>query len=138
MGLKVTPDRSFESLPEVNAILVPGGDVSMISKNQQVLNWLKQQYHEVSNVLSVCTGSDIVAKSGLLNGLSATTFHKNLDNLAIEFPEITVLNNKRFVDNGKIITSAGLSSGIDAALHLVSKVKGVESAKTVAMHIEYD
>jgi len=138
MGLKVTPDHSFGSLPEMDAILVPGGDVSIIRKNKQVLSWLKAQYGKVDHVLSVCTGSNIIAESGLLNGLSATTFHRNLDDLANDFPEINVLDDQRYVDNGKIITSAGLSSGIDASLYLVSKVKGVESAKTIAMHIEYD
>lgn len=138
MGLKVTPDHSFNSLPEVDAILVPGGDVSIISKNTQVQNWLKSQHSQVGNILSVCTGSDIVAEAGLLNGLSATTFHKHLKHFATKFPKIDVLDDQRYVDNGKIITSAGLSSGIDAALYLVSKIKGIESAKTIAMHIEYD
>lgn len=138
MGLKVTPDHSFSSLPEIDIILVPGGDVSVVRKNQQVLNWLKEQYEKVAHVLSVCTGSNIVAESGLLNGLSATSFHRNLDELANDFPNINVVDNQRYVDNGKIITSAGLSSGIDASLYLVSKVNGIESAKTIAMHIEYD
>ncbi|MPY23742.1 DJ-1/PfpI family protein [Shewanella psychropiezotolerans] len=138
MGLKVTPDHSFSSLPEMDAIVVPGGDVSIVRKNKQVLNWLKEQHRKVDHVLSVCTGSNIIAESGLLNGLSATTFHRNLDDLANEFPEINVLDDKRYVDNGKIITSAGLSSGIDASLYLVSKVNGIESAKTIAMYIEYD
>ncbi|WOH36262.1 DJ-1/PfpI family protein [Thalassotalea fonticola] len=138
MGLKVSPDHSFSSLPEMDAILVPGGDVSIVRKNKQVQNWLKEQYGKVDHVLSVCTGSNIIAETGLLNGLNATTFHRDLDNLANNFPEINVLDDQRFVDNGKIITSAGLSSGIDASLYLVSKVNGIESAKTIAMFIEYD
>lgn len=138
MGLKVTPDHSFSSLPEMDAILIPGGNVSIVRKNEQVQNWLKAQHGKVDHVLSVCTGSDIIAETGLLNGLNATTFHRNLDDLANDFPEINVLDDQRYVDNGKIITSAGLSSGIDASLYLVSKVNGIESAKTIAAFIEYD
>lgn len=138
MGLNVSPDHSLKSLHAVDAIIVPGGDVRTIKQNKAVINWLNQQHPRVDAMLSVCTGSDIIAESGLLNGLSATTFHRHLNHFEASFPKVTVLNDKRFVDNGKIITSAGLSSGIDAALYLVSKIRGLEQAKTIAMHLEYD
>lgn len=138
MGLKVSPDHSFTSLPKVDVILVPGGNVDAVMKNQQVQNWLKSQHAQVNHLLSVCTGAQILAESGLLDGLQATTFHRQLRELAIDYPKITVLTDQRYVDSGKIITSAGLTSGIDAALYLVSKIKGLEAAKTVAMFIEYD
>jgi putative intracellular protease/amidase len=138
MGLRVSPDHSFTTLPKVDVILVPGGNVDAVMNDQQVQNWLKSQHAQVKHMLSVCTGAQILAESGLLNGLQATTFHRQLDDLAFDYPKISVLTDQRYVDNGKIITSAGLSSGMDAALFLVSKINGLEAAKTVAMHIEYD
>lgn len=138
MGLSVNPAHSFDTMPTADAILVPGGDVHAAMHDKQTLSWLRQQQTDVAHILSVCTGSHIVAESGLLDGLSATTFHNALNSFAKQYPKIAVEPDKRFVDNGQIITSAGLSSGIDASLYLVSKVRGIEKAKSVALHIEYD
>ena len=138
MGLSVNPTYSFSTMPDADAILIPGGDVHEPMHDKATLAWLKQQQMQADHILSVCTGSHIVAESGLLDGLSATTFHRAIPGFADDYPKITVQPQKRFVDNGQIITSAGLSSGIDASLHLVSKVLGQEKAKSVALHIEYD
>ncbi|WP_088329113.1 DJ-1/PfpI family protein [Lacimicrobium sp. SS2-24] len=138
MGLSVNPDHSFKTMPEADAILVPGGDVHEVMKNESVQQWLTAMQRKSEHILSVCTGSHILAESGLLDNQSATTFHRAIDNFEETYPDITVLRQKRFVDNGQVVTSAGLSSGIDASLHLVSKVSGEEKARTVAMHIEYD
>lgn len=138
MNLKVSPDYSFETLPKMDAILVPGGNVRGIMKNARVQEWVRNQHDATDHVLSVCTGAHILAETGLLNGHSATTFHMHFNWLATEYPEINVTREERYTDNGKIITSAGLSSGVDAALHLVSKVQGLERAKTLAMVLEYD
>lgn len=138
MGLSVNPDYSFASMPEADAILVPGGSVHDAMKDKAILAWLKEQQQQTEHILSVCTGSHILAESGLLDNLSATTFHKAIPNFAQSYPQISVHPEKRFVDNGQIITSAGLSSGVDASLHLVSKVLGLERARSVALHIEYD
>src|SRR5437764_7530566 len=88
--------------------------------------------------MSVCTGAFILAKAGLLDGLSATTVRGGLDRLAEAGKSITVVHDKRYVDNGKIITTAGLSSGIDGALYLVSKIDGLGAAQQIALGIEYD
>lgn len=138
MGLSVTPDYSFETMPAANIILVPGGDIEVAAADKQIKQWLVQQSNVSEHVVSVCTGSYILASAGLLDGLTATTFHTALDGLQESYPNIKVVNDVRFVDNGQVITSAGLSSGIDAALHVVSRVQGLERAKTVAMHLEYD
>ncbi|GGW93385.1 DJ-1/PfpI family protein [Alteromonas halophila] len=138
MGLSVNPAHAFTTMPEADAILVPGGDVHDAMHNETILTWLKAQQQQVDHILSVCTGSHIVAESGLLDSLAATTFHNALEGFAADYPDITVKADKRFVDNGQIITSAGLSSGIDASLHLVSKIRGINKARSVALHIEYD
>ncbi len=138
MGLSVNPAHSFASMPAADAVLIPGGDVGDTMADKATLTWLRDQQGSASHILSVCTGSHIVAETGLLDGLSATTFHKAINGFAEDYPAINVEHDKRFVDNGQIITSAGLSSGIDASLHLVSKVLGMKKAKTIALHIEYD
>lgn len=138
MGLDVTPTYSFDNMPDADAVLVPGGNVHHAMQDPKIQRWLKSQQTKAEHVLSVCTGSHILAEAGLLDGLSATTFHRAIDGLGRDYPKVNIQTDKRFVDNGQIITSAGLSSGIDASLHLVGKVLGLERAKTIAMHIEYD
>ncbi|SNY43777.1 DJ-1/PfpI family protein [Arsukibacterium tuosuense] len=138
MGLSVNPTYSFATMPEADAILVPGGNTGKVMHDQQVLKWLKSQHGKAEHILSVCTGAHILAESGLLDGKSATTFHRALNSFEQNYPAISVKRQQRFVDNGQIITSAGLSSGIDASLHLVSKVLGEDKARTVALHLEYD
>ena len=138
MGLNIDPVYSFADMPDVDAVVVPGGNVGNVRRNSKVQRWLNQQQGQVEHIMSVCTGSHILAESGLLNGLAATTFHRAINGFARDYPKVTVKPEQRFVDNGQIITSAGLSSGMDAALHLVSKELGMDRAKTIAMHIEYD
>ena len=88
--------------------------------------------------MSVCTGASILAKSDLLNGMNVTTFHGYIPGLQAILPNSKVLENTRFVDNGNIITTAGVSAGIDGALHLVSRIKGIDIAKSTAFYMEYD
>lgn len=138
MGLSVNPKYSFATMPDADAILVPGGNTHSVMHNKEVLSWLKTQQGKAEHILSVCTGAHILAEAGLLDGKSATTFHRALNGFEKDYPAIFVKREKRFVDNGQIVTSAGLSSGIDASLHLVSKVLGEDKARTVALHLEYD
>ena len=138
MGLSVNPTYSFATMPDADAILVPGGNTGKVMHDQQVLKWLKSQQDKAEHILSVCTGAHILAESGLLDGKSATTFHRALNSFEQDYPAVSVKRDQRFTDNGQIITSAGLSSGIDASLHLVSKVLGEDKARTVALHLEYD
>lgn len=138
MGLKVTPDAAFADAPAFDVLLVPGGDVGEAKADAKLLAFIRSRSATAKNVLSVCTGAEILANTGLLDGLRATTFHKALDRLAAEHPQIEVVDDQRWVDNGKLITSAGLSSGIDAALHVVSRLRGPDKARSVALHLEYD
>lgn len=138
MDMKVVPHFDLEHAPKPDLLLVPGGDASAVMKDQRVLDWIRGTAAEAEHVLSVCNGAFILAEAGLLDGLGATTFHRLLDDLAEDYPEVTVQREKRFVDNGKIVTSAGLSSGIDAAIHLVEKIQGRAAAHRLALHLEYD
>lgn len=138
MGLKVTPDRSFAQAPPYDVLLVPGGDVGEASRDARILDFLRVRAKNAKAVLSVCTGASILGASGLLDGLKATTFKPRIDELAKQFPKVQVVRDVRWVDNGSVITSAGLASGIDAALHVVARLRGVEVARSTAVHLEYD
>ena len=138
MDMTVQPDVSLEKADGYDVILVPGGNIGEAAQNPRIQSWLQQQVQQSEHVLSVCTGSFILGEAGLLNDLTATSFHRAWEAMAQQFPTTTIVRDQRWVDNGKIVTSAGLSSGIDAALHIVAKIKGMDTARTVAMHLEYD
>ncbi len=138
MDLEVVPDLSFANARDFDVILVPGGHVHGAIGDKELQTWVRARSSEADIVLSVCTGSHILAASGLLQNLGATTFHNAFDGLAKMSPSTKVVRDARWVDNGKIITSAGLSSGIDAALHMVERLQGEDRARTVAMTLEYD
>ncbi|UPG85844.1 DJ-1/PfpI family protein [Luteibacter aegosomatis] len=138
MGLTVTPDASFADAPPFDVLLVPGGDVADAQKDARVLDFIRKHSASSRYTMSVCTGAFILGSSGLLDGLKATTFTPRIDGLAAKFPRVDVVRDVRWADNGKVITSAGLSSGIDAALHLVARLRGTDFARTTAMHLEYD
>jgi putative intracellular protease/amidase len=138
MGLKVVPDLAFAGAPKFDVLLIPGGHVQDVASSEAVLSWLRTQSSKADLTLSVCTGSHILAAGGLLKDLPATTFHTAFDQLAHISPSTKVVRDVRWVDNGKIITSAGLSSGIDAALHVVERLMGEARARTIAMTLEYN
>ncbi|MGB6487903.1 MAG: DJ-1/PfpI family protein [Steroidobacteraceae bacterium] len=137
MGLKVTPDYSFTNAPPFDVLVVPGGDIDHAQHDAAVLNFIRQRSATARQVLSVCTGAYILAATGLLIGLDATTYTEAAPNLAAHYPKVHVLSDVRWVDNGKIVTSAGLATGIDASLHVIAKLKGLDTARTVAMRMEY-
>lgn len=138
MGLKVTPDASLADAPAFDVILMPGGDVGQAEQDPRILDFLRRQTGAGRELLSVCTGAFVLASAGLLDGLEATTFTPRIDELARRFPKVKVVRDVRWADNERIVTSAGLSSGLDAALHVVAKLRGVEQARSVALHLEYD
>lgn len=138
MGLTVTPDAGFADAPPFDVLLIPGGDVADAQKDPRILDFIRKHSASSRYTMSVCTGAFILGSTGLLDGLKATTFTPRIDGLAEKFPKVDVIRDVRWADNGKIITSAGLSSGIDAALHLVARLRGTEFARTTAMHLEYD
>lgn len=138
MGLKVTPDHDFASAPPFDVLLVPGGSTNDAQKDAALLDFIRARAEVGRQVLSVCTGAHILGAAGLLDGLQATTFMGALDSLESLYPKIDVVRDVRWTDNGKIITSAGLSSGIDAALHVVDRLRSTDVARSTALHLEYD
>lgn len=138
MGLSVNVDYGFEDAPAADIILVPGGDVDEVRTHEPTLSWLRERTSASDQILSVCTGSFILADSGLLDGGKATTFHRAFDNFEQQYPDVTLVRDQRWVDSGRIVTSAGLASGIDASLHVVAERLGERRARAIALHLEYD
>jgi putative intracellular protease/amidase len=138
MGLTVKPDYGFSNAPAIDVLVVPGGDVSRASHNQALLKFIRERTARARQVLSVCTGSYLLAAAGVLDGLKATTFHDSIKDFAASYPKIHVISDVRWADNGKVITSAGLASGIDAALHVLARLEGEDVARSTALQLEYD
>lgn len=137
-GLKVEPDFTIDQHPDLDIVVVPGGRGTRRElSNPRVLAWLKEQYQQVDLMTSVCTGAFLLAANGLLDGKSATTHWASVDWLRETYPAITVRDDQRYVDEGRIITSAGVSAGIDMALHVVERMHGPAVARQSARHMEY-
>lgn len=138
MGMRVTPDHGFADAPEVDVLLVPGGHVDDVQASRKALEWIRRTADSADYVLSVCNGAFLLAEAGLLNGATATTFYGLLDEFERTYPQVRLVRDQRYTDNGRVLTSAGLSSGIDASLYLVSKIQGMDRARSLALHLEYD
>jgi putative intracellular protease/amidase len=138
MGMSVNPKYSFANAPEPNVLVIPGGDVRAQLENPAVLKWLQDKSKNAEITMSVCNGAFILAKAGLLDGLEATTTSNLIPMLREAAPKVKVVDDRRFVDNGRIITTAGLSSGIDGALHVIEKLYGRGTAQMAALGMEYN
>lgn len=138
MGMKVTPHYTLDDAPEANVLLIPGGGVTATQQDARVIKWIQERSKQAEYVLSVCNGVYILAKTGLLDGLTATTFYDLIDGLPAVAPKVKVVRDQRYVDNGKFITTAGISSGVDGSLYVVSKLFGKARAQMVALNMEYD
>lgn len=134
--LTVLPDYSIADAPDADILAFFGGNAKVAFEDKKVIDWVRKQ--EVDYHFSVCTGAFVLGEAGILEGQTATTFHNALDGLEKSYPKTKVLKNARYVDNGKVITTAGISAGIDGALHLVAKLNGFNAARKIAYHMEYD
>lgn len=138
-GLIVTPHHSFENHPPLDILVVPGGYGTRAQvTNPAALDWLRAQARHAELRTSVCTGAFLLAEIGLLDGHAATTHWGSIDRLREGYTGIDVRENVRFVDEGSIITSAGISAGIDMALHVVARLHGMDAAHATARYMEYD
>lgn len=135
--LKVTTDYTLKNAPEADILAFFGGNSRAAFGNKKVIDWVKSQ-PDVDYHFSVCTGAFVLGEAGLLDEKTATTFHDSLDDLEEMYPKIDVRRDVRFVDNGSVVTTAGVSAGIDGALHMVAKLQGLNAAKRVAYYMEYD
>ncbi|HEY6978538.1 MAG TPA: DJ-1/PfpI family protein [Chitinophagaceae bacterium] len=134
----VKPEYSIDNSPTPDIIVFPGGNTSAVQKDKRVLDWVKKSVADGNTAMSVCSGAGILAKAGLLEGLNVTTHHGFIPGLQEMLPNSKVLEKTRFVDNGNIITTAGVSAGIDGALHMVARIKGLDVADATAWYMEYE
>lgn len=147
-GLSINPTYLLDDHPKADIIIVPGGGGQHTDgtpygsrremNNPAVLNWVRRAAHTAELVLSVCTGSLILGKSGLLYGLAATTHYLAIEGMQLAAPNTDIQLSERYVDNGKVITSAGISAGIDMSLYVVGRLLGKEVADETARYMQYD
>ena len=139
-GLLVQPNYTLEDHPPLDLVVVPGGyGTQREQENPVILDWIARQRRTGALTTSVCTGAFLLGAAGLLDGLRATTHWTTIDDgLRTSLPTTDVLADARVVDEGEIITSAGVSAGIDMALHVVRRLHGDEVARRTAQDMEYD
>ena len=138
MGLGIHPKYAFDDAPAPDVLVIPGGGVRAAEKDEATLAYIRRVTKGDRQTMSVCNGAFILASTGLLDGLSATTTRGNVTKLAASYPHIHVVGDRRYVDNGHLVTTAGLSAGIDGALHVIDKLFGAETARQVAYSEEYE
>jgi len=138
-GLVVTPETSFDDAGRIDLLVYPGGRGARERvDNASHIEWVRKQASEIELMTSVCTGALVLAAAGLLHDRPATTHWGALDRLADIDPTIDIRRDERYVDDGDIVTAAGISAGIDMALHLVARLGGEEQARRVRKFLQYD
>jgi transcriptional regulator GlxA family with amidase domain len=136
-GLKVVADRSIGETSNLDVLVIPGGIIDDQLNTPEVIEWVRLTSRLAEVVASVCTGAFILAKAGLLDGRTATTHWEDAELLSKMFPQVRVVADTRWVDEGQVVTSAGISAGIDMSLHLVARLNGHELAARTARQMDY-
>lgn len=137
-GMRVLPDTTYELCPPIDILLVPGGwGTRKEMHNPALLAFVTARATQVETLTSVCTGALVLGNAGLLDGLRATTHWRSLDWMQELFPNVTVDSVSQVVEQGNVLTSAGISAGIDMALTVVKKYCGEDVARMTARHMEY-
>jgi transcriptional regulator GlxA family with amidase domain len=134
----IVPEFSIADAPAPDILVIPGGRVRSVTGSPAMLAWVKQVTAKNEVTMSVCNGALVLAENGTLAGLKATTHWSALGALREREPRATVVDDVRFVDNGRVITTAGVSAGIDGALHLVARLLGADEAAEVAHYMQYE
>ncbi len=137
-GLRVIPDATLETRPPLDILVVPGGwGTRKEISNQRLLTWISERAKQVETLTSVCTGAMLLGQAGLLDGRRATTHWRSLDRMGQAFPAVTVEAKLHVVEDGDVLTSAGISAGIDIALRVVARYFGDAVGRATARHMEY-
>lgn len=137
-GLVVQPDYTFENHPYIELLLISGGIVTNELKTPDVAAWIVRTSANAKLVASVCTGAFLLAQAGLLNHRTATTHWEDIAEMRALFPAVCIVEQRRWVDEGFVVTSAGISAGIDMSLHLVERLAGRELALQTARQMDFD
>ncbi|MEO1712924.1 MAG: DJ-1/PfpI family protein [Bacteroidota bacterium] len=138
-GLSVNPKYDFESCPDLDILIIAGGNgTRKLAENQKVLDWIERVHQNTEFTLSICSGSRMLGKLGLLDGKPYCTHHQVYDHMQMMVPTGIPQPDLRFVNTGRIFTSGGISAGIDLSFHLVEKLLGTQTAEQTAAYMEYD
>lgn len=138
-GLRLVPDLGADDVGQLHVLVYPGGfGTRALLRDPDHLEWVRRMRTSTPLMTSVCTGALVYAAAGLLSGRPATTHWQAFDELAVLDPSILADTEARFVDDGDIVTSSGVSAGIDMALHLVARLESVDAARGVRKGIQYD
>jgi transcriptional regulator GlxA family with amidase domain len=137
-GYQVMTDHSIESHPNLDVLIVVGGVHTEEMTKPKVIQWIAGQSQSVDTIASVCTGAFLLAQAKVITDHTVTTHWEDISDLRNHFPDLKVIEDIRWVDEGRIITSAGISAGIDMSLHLVSKLHSVELAVQTAKQMDFD
>ncbi len=136
-GLPIVPHYTFGREPPIDVLIVPGGVVTDELGKRDVIDWIAASAAGARLTASVCTGAFLLAKAGVLDGKKATTHWEDIDDFRKSFPNIPIDAEARWVDEGRIVTSAGISAGIDMSLYLVERLAGEALALRTARQMDY-
>lgn len=137
-GMRMLPDHDLQAHPHIDLLIIPGGVVDGELTKPAVIEWIAAQSRHAGITASICTGAFLLAQAGLLGQGPVTTHWEDIDDLQTMFPALTVLKDRRWVDNGVVVTSAGISAGIDMSLHLVERLVDRSLALRTARQMEFD
>ena len=135
--IPIVPEYSIENAPRPDLVVVPGGNSGSITNDPEFFAWVKGAAGKAEVTLTVCTGAFVLAKAGYLDGKEITTWYGAVEKLQKAAPKSTVQAGRRFVDNGRFVTTAGVSAGIDGSLHVVARLFGRAVADQTARYMEY-
>ncbi|MGB9801767.1 MAG: DJ-1/PfpI family protein [Arcobacter sp.] len=135
---KINSHYTFENVPKTDLLIIVGGIHTEEVKKTAVINWIKEQSKNTKIVASVCTGAFLLAEAGIITNHTVTTHWEDIADLKKDYPTLNVVEDVRWVDEGNILTSAGISAGIDMSLHLVSKIKNLDLANQTAKQMQFD
>lgn len=137
-GLQVIPEYSISNHPKINLLIIPGGIITDELSKKHVVSWVLTSSQTTKITSSVCTGAFLLAKAGLLKSKAATTHWEDINDLNEMFPDIIIKKKVRWVDEGSVVTAAGISAGIDMSLHLISRVVNEDLAILTAKQMEFE
>jgi putative intracellular protease/amidase len=135
--VRIAPEFSIDDAPKPDILVLPGGNTGNLLENPRFMAWVTKAMQEAEVTLTVCTGAFVAGKAGMLDGRTATTWYNAVEALRKATPKATVQEGRRFVDNGPVVTTAGVSAGIDGALHVVARLVGRSAADRTARYMEY-
>jgi transcriptional regulator GlxA family with amidase domain len=137
-GMTIVVDHQLLDVSHVDVVVVPGGVTCDVEVDERVTSWLRTIAGDVEIMASVCTGIFVLAAAGVVHDEEVTTHWEDVDELAARFPQLRVCRDVRWVDQGRVVTSAGISAGIDMSLHLVERLASAELAQATARQLDFD